>query len=63
MPNSTGKRAARVRRGAPCGNRNALKHGKYTRERRALYAEIRDHIREGRALTAAISVYFWQEGQ
>lgn len=58
-PNTAAKRGP----GAPPGNRNAVKHGKYTRERRALYAEIRAHIREGRALTAAIEAYFWQEGQ
>ena len=36
--------------GAPPGNSNALKHGKYTRERRALLAAVRTHIRKGRAL-------------
>src|ERR1700733_11738736 len=41
-----------ARRGAPKGNSNALKHGKYTRERRALYAAIRAHIEEGRRLIA-----------
>ena len=35
---------AAKKRGAPFGNRNAFKHGKYTRERRALYADIRAHI-------------------
>jgi hypothetical protein len=43
------------RRGAPFGNRNAFKHGKFTRERRALYADIREHIRHGRALIAAVT--------
>ncbi|HET7334697.1 MAG TPA: hypothetical protein VFI93_06215 [Rhizomicrobium sp.] len=38
------------KRGAPYGNSNALKHGKFTQERRSLYAEIRSHVREGRAL-------------
>ncbi|MDE2184939.1 MAG: hypothetical protein KGJ78_18145, partial [Alphaproteobacteria bacterium] len=38
------------RRGAPLANRNALKHGRFTRERRALYAAIRDHIRRSREL-------------
>ena len=42
----------RARRGAPAGNPNALKHGKFTRERRALLAEIRAYIRRGRALVA-----------
>lgn len=54
---------AEKKRGAPRGNANALKHGKCTRMRRALYAEIPTHIREGRALMAAIEAYFWQEGQ
>ena len=40
------------RRGAPPGNKNALKHGKYTRERRALLAEVRAYIWRGRALIA-----------
>jgi hypothetical protein len=39
--------------GAPMGNANALKHGKYTQARRALIAEIRAHIRQGRALAKA----------
>jgi hypothetical protein len=38
--------------GAPKGNRNALKHGKYTGEVRALYAAVRMHVREGQALIA-----------
>lgn len=63
MRKSNPNAAARCGPGAPYGNANALKHGKYTRERRALLAEIRAHIREGRALTAAINAYFWQEGQ
>ncbi len=46
-------RKGRGKRGAPFGNRNAFKHGKFTRERRALYADIRAHIRCGRALIAA----------
>jgi hypothetical protein len=41
------------KRGAPPGNQNALKHGKYTRERRALYRAVRAHIHEGRAFTSA----------
>src|ERR1700739_984314 len=42
----------RSKGGAPRGNTNRLIHGKYTRERRALYAAIRAHIREGRELIA-----------
>src|SRR5579862_5172388 len=38
--------------GAPRGNTNRLIHGKYTRERRALFAAIRAHIKEGRELIA-----------
>jgi len=41
------------KRGAPFGNKNALKHGKRTREMRALRADIRAHIAKGRALFAA----------
>ena len=44
------------KRGAPFGNRNAFKHGKFTRERRALYADIREHIRHGRELIAAVTL-------
>jgi hypothetical protein len=40
------------KRGAPPGNKNALKHGKRTRERRTLLAAIRAHIQRGRALLA-----------
>jgi hypothetical protein len=40
------------KRGAPLGNRNALKHGDHTREIRAFYAGIRWHLRHGRALLA-----------
>ena len=32
-----------AKRGPPFGNRNAFKHGKFTRERRALYSDIRQH--------------------
>src|ERR1700749_3854019 len=45
-----------TRRGAPRGNANALKHGKYTREHLALYAAIRAHIREGKRLIAEIAL-------
>jgi hypothetical protein len=41
-----------LKRGGQPGNTNALKHGKWARERRALLAEIRAHIRHGRALLA-----------
>ena len=44
----------RGKRGAPFGNRNAWKHGKFTRERRTLYADIREHIRRSRVLIAAV---------
>jgi hypothetical protein len=40
--------------GAPFGNRNAFKHGGRTRERRALRAEIRNHIRRSRELIEAL---------
>ncbi len=42
------------RRGAPLGNRNALKHGRCTRERRALYADVRAYIEQSRALAAHV---------
>ena len=42
------------KRGAPPGNQNALKHGKFTRERRAFRAAIRAHIERGRALIAEL---------
>lgn len=49
------RRARRTggKNGAPSGNQNAFKHGKYTRARRALWADIRAHIRRSRALIAA----------
>lgn len=53
MPKSSSPKTGR-KRGAPAGNRNAFKHGRYTRERRALYAAVRAHIEHGRALTAAL---------
>lgn len=54
MRASTGKPAkTQARRGAPPGNCNALKHGKYTRERCALLAAVRAHIQRGRALLSA----------
>ena len=36
--------------GAPRGNQNALKHGYYTREEKALRQELRQLIQESRAL-------------
>lgn len=49
------KRAKAPRkRGAQPGNRNALKHGKYIREYRALRADIRAHIRRGREILSEI---------
>ena len=36
------------RRGAPPGNRNALKRGRRTGARKALFAAIRAHVEEGR---------------
>ena len=39
--------------GAPLGNRNALRHGRYTREQRAFMAEVRAFLRECRATVAA----------
>src|SRR5689334_9432057 len=38
--------------GASRGNRNALRHGRYTRRRRALYAAIRAQVARDRALIA-----------
>jgi hypothetical protein len=42
------------KRGAPPGNRNALKHGNYTRERRAFFADVRAHIRHSREILSEI---------
>ena len=39
-----------LERGAQPGNQNACKHGKYTRERRAVYAEARARLRNCQAL-------------
>jgi uncharacterized protein YjcR len=36
--------------GAPFGNRNALVHGRFAREQRALETEVRAHLREGKTL-------------
>jgi uncharacterized protein YjcR len=36
--------------GAPRGNRNALKHGMYTRESLEFRAHIRDLLRDGKKL-------------
>ena len=42
----------KAKRGAPPGNRNARRHGKYTREVREFRALLRDFIRELRRATA-----------
>ena len=42
--------APQAKRGAPRGNRNAFKHGRYSSERLALLAEIRAHIKLGKIL-------------
>ncbi|WP_334062888.1 HGGxSTG domain-containing protein [Limimaricola cinnabarinus] len=52
-PAVTGKARCRMHggaadSGAPEGNRNALKHGQYTAEARALNAHVRDLLRQGR---------------
>ena len=44
--------SVRPRGGAPSGNQNALKHGKYTRAIRDLQRRVREHIRECRAAIA-----------
>ena len=41
--------------GAPFGNRNAFKHGKHTRQRRALLAEIRAFIRHSGKMVDALN--------
>src|SRR5690348_10549495 len=49
------------RRGAPLGNKNAWKHGKETRERRAFRAEVWTFLGRARALTQwAREVHEWQ---
>ena len=40
--------------GAPRGNKNALKHGRYTREALAEYRRVRDLIRQSRELIQRI---------
>lgn len=40
--------------GSPVGNRNALKHGDFTRQRLAFYAEIRAHVRRCQELVEAL---------
>jgi hypothetical protein len=45
---------ARPRGGAPFGNKNALRHGRHTRQMRAFRAEVRAHIRESRTLTTTL---------
>ena len=41
--------------GAPRGNRNALKHGRYTRENLARHKELAQLIREARKTLREIS--------
>jgi hypothetical protein len=40
------------KRGGQKGNRNRLKHGRYTKERRSLMAAVRAHIQAGRECVA-----------
>ena len=40
--------------GAPKGNRNALKHGRYTAEAMALQRHVRGLLRAARELTQAV---------
>jgi uncharacterized protein YjcR len=54
-PAVTGKARCRMHggakgSGAPIGNRNALKHGMYTRESLEFNKHIRDLLREGKEL-------------
>jgi len=49
------------RRGAPCGNQNAFKHGRFARERFALLAEIRAHIKIAKTLVKGVDDYFPSE--
>ncbi len=46
--------APRRRPGASKGNRNALKHGRRTREMDEFRARVRAHLRETRALLKAV---------
>jgi hypothetical protein len=45
---------SRPRGGAPFGNSNALRHGRYTREQRAFRAEVLAHLRDSKMLIAAV---------
>ena len=36
--------------GAPKGNKNALKHGLYTAEAKAIYKHVRDLLRDGKRM-------------
>ncbi len=40
--------------GAPCGNKNALKHGGYTKEARERRARLRDLMSQARKLLRAL---------
>lgn len=42
------------RRGPPVGNKNALRHSRYTREMRAFRAEVRAQVRDNWNLVAAL---------
>jgi glucans biosynthesis protein len=58
-PSVRGKRRCRMHggapgSGAPVGNRNALKHGRYTREAFAQRTQIRDLMRQTRKLLVQI---------
>ena len=53
-------RAAKRPRGAPLGNKNALKHGAYTRERQAMLAGL---ARSEGAVAAAIRVLEYLENR
>ena len=46
--------AVKRKRGAPPGNRNAFKHGRYAAERLALLSQIRAHIKDANALAESI---------
>lgn len=50
------------KRGAQPGNRNALQHGKYIRELRALRADIWAHIRRSREILNEIPVHLAHHG-
>jgi len=49
------------RTGAPAGNRNALKHGRYTAKQRALEAQVRLVVRRARLHIALAEAFLAQE--